>query len=279
MNSTLLIIWVLTGIIHMVNTLIYSVRLSGVKTQRLALALSLFNIIFIFSQMAYSIQAPLFANFVERSIKEAEKTGTLSFLAVDISWEIRGILLAATVGTVIGTLLIPSFVRIFVKGIYAFEQVSSVPKLFLMMFFRPGKLKSLVKDIRLPNHEVVKGNQSLGLPKTFLLLNILITGIYTTGILSSIFAGVFIHEFRTTAANLANVINGMATVLFVTLVDPTAASITDQAIRGVRQEKEVQSMVMYLALSRIAGTILAQLLLWPAAQLIVLITRLITSLG
>ena len=37
----LLIVAALTAVIHMINTLIYAVRISGVRTQRLATALSL----------------------------------------------------------------------------------------------------------------------------------------------------------------------------------------------------------------------------------------------
>lgn len=277
MNITLIIIWILTGVVHMINTLAYSVRLSGVKTRRLALALSLFNIIFIASQLANSIQAPLFANFIERSISSAQATGTLEQLAGDISWEIRGVLLAATAGTVLGAILIPFFYRFFVKVIYVFEQVGSVPRLILLVF-SPAKLREILAG-RVEQYEEPKEPAYRGIPKTFLVLNIIVTGIYTTGVLSSVFAGVLIPEFRSTATTLANVVNGFATVLLVILVDPIVARIIDQANRGDRTEAEVKKMVNYLAVTRIGGTVLAQVLLWPAAYFIVWITKLISTLG
>ncbi|KUK40790.1 MAG: hypothetical protein XD69_1163, partial [Clostridia bacterium 62_21] len=74
---------------------------------------------------------------------------------------------------------------------------------------------------------------------------------------------------------LAPLVNGVATVLAATVVDPTAAMITDQALRGVRGEEDVKLMVMYLALTRLLGTMLAQVLFLPAAEAIYLVARLI----
>lgn len=277
MNIGLIIVFVLTGVIHMINTLAYAVRLSGVKTKRLAIALSLFNIIFITSQTANSIQGPLFNGYIETAIQKAQKSGTLAELPSIIGWDIRTVLLAATIGTIVGSLLIPSFVRIFTKAILLFEQVGSVPKLILMLF-SPKKLAKIVKEVSVPSTEVVREGIRKGIPRKVLLLNIIITGVYTTGVLSSIMAGVMIPAFRSTAVQLANLINGVATVLLATIVDPITASITDQAIRGVRSEEDVKNMTMYLAFSRIAGTLFAQVIFIPAAYAVIEITKIIVKL-
>ena len=63
-------------------------------------------------------------------------------------------------------------------------------------------------------------------------------------------------------------VNGVATILSATVVEPTAAAITDQAMRGERGEEDVKQMVIYLALTRILGTALAQLIFVPAAYLV-----------
>lgn len=277
MSPGLIVVFVLTGVIHLVNTLAYAVRLSGVKTKRLAIALSLFNIIFITSQTANSIQGPLFNGYIETAIRNAKTPQALAQLPDIIIWDIRMVLIAATIGTIFGTLLIPSFVRIFTKGILLFEQVGSVPRLMLMLF-SPKKVAKILADVKLPSTESVKEGLKKGIPKKILLLNIIITGVYTTGILSAIMAGVMLPDFRSTAVQLANVINGVATVLLATLVDPVTANIVDQSIRGVRSEEDVKSLTMYLAFSRIAGTVFAQIIFLPAAYVVIEITRMIIKL-
>jgi len=70
-------------------------------------------------------------------------------------------------------------------------------------------------------------------------------------------------------------VNGAATILAATVVDPTAAMITDQALRGQRPERDVKSTVAFLALTRLLGTLLAQILFVPAAWLVRWVTALI----
>jgi hypothetical protein len=52
------------------------------------------------------------------------------------------------------------------------------------------------------------------------------------------------------------------------IVDPTSAYIVDQAAKGERTLANVKSMVFYLALTAVIGTLLSQALLYPAAWFI-----------
>ena len=45
MDAGLLIICALTFVIHLIGTLAYSVRIAGTRTRRIALSLSLFNVL------------------------------------------------------------------------------------------------------------------------------------------------------------------------------------------------------------------------------------------
>jgi hypothetical protein len=108
-----------------------------------------------------------------------------------------------------------------------------------------------------------------GIPQTFLWINLVVVSIYTIGVLSSLYAGALVPEFRITASQLSAIVNGIATILLVTLVDPTCAYITDQAIKGKRKESDVRAMVFYIIIGRVVGTlILAQLLFLPSAEYI-----------
>lgn len=284
----LLAVAILTAVIHLINTLTYSVRLSGVRTGKLATAFSLFNVIFLLASTANSIQGPLMASIVERAIKagsvqiSGKITGAellsqplyqaqLAFL----EHQIRFIILGATVGTIIGAALIPAFVHIFIRAITLFEECGSVPQLIGKVLMSPGLLFSRSRRLNLPSRNSFKllTVRRLAIPKTFLVLNIVVTGAYTIGVLSSLYAGALFPDFRQTATVLSPVINGVATVLAATIVDPTAAAITDQALRGERSEDDVKMMSLYLAGTRILGTLFAQVIFLPAAYFVKFIAQ------
>jgi len=276
----LLVVAVLTAVIHLINTLTYSVRLSGVRTRRLATAVSLFNVIFLLASTANTIQGPLLSSIVERAINigEAQARGRIPAdqliyqpvyqeQLVLLEQNIRFVIAAATVGTLVGTILIPAFVRIFIRAIFLFEETGSVPRMIGMVIVSPRRIFQLTRQVCLPRKDSLKliTARRISIPKGFLILNIIVTGVYTTGVLSSLYAGALFPEFRSTAALLSAVVNGIATVLAATVVDPTAASITDQALRGERSEDDVKQMALYLSCTRILGTIFAQVIFLPSA--------------
>lgn len=273
MVERLVPILIFTGIIHLTATLGYSVRLAGVRTQRLAIAFSLWNVTSLVSSTANTIQAPLLGSVLDESYKLLQHGTAGIFAAVES--ELRSVIVAATVGTVLGTLLLPSFVRLFIKGIFLFERVRSVPRM-IGMVFRPKMLKAMAANVSLPKIKTAKRViRSKGVPRRIVVLNTFVTGIWTIGVLAALYAGFLDHEHVRTTTTMSGIINGVATLLGVLLIDPHVASITDEAARGIRSDEDVQSLSMYLAFSRIAGTILAQALFVPAADFIVFIARLL----
>ena len=288
----LIIVVVLTAIIHLINTLVYSVRPAGILTNRLATAYSLFNLIFLVSQTANMLQAPLLSSIIEHAIIRGELSTSSATALVQsaayqkeigiLNCQIRTVILGATLGTLIGALFIPTFITIFTRGIKLFDQVKSVPKVIILVLFSPRKVAKMAKNIvRVPNRKFFKQavSQKLAIPKKFLVLNVFVTGIYTTSVLSSLYAGALFPEFRTTATLLSGIINGIATILFATIVDPTAAGITDQALRGERTEKDIKQMSFYLAFTRLLGTIMAQFFFVPAALIIKYVAHMIAQGG
>lgn len=136
MMEKLLIICVFVGIIHMIETLAYSVRLAGLKTGKLVVALSLFNIIVIVSRTANMVQAPLTGKLGD-AVQSKEDLSLLLH-------QLQTILLAASIGTIAGALLIPSFVSIFSRMISHLEVAGSVPKMMktLLPYIRWKKQKT-----------------------------------------------------------------------------------------------------------------------------------------
>src|SRR4029453_4725643 len=103
MDSGLLLIGGLTFVIHLIGTLAYSVRIAGTRTRRIALSLSLFNVLILVSRTSNSFQAPLLANRGEQNIAAGVPRGVSDF---------RWLLAFAPAATLMGALLIPTFQRL-----------------------------------------------------------------------------------------------------------------------------------------------------------------------
>lgn len=262
----LLIVCFFTMIINLIDTLSYSIRPSGVRTRKLAVSLSLFNIMAVISRLSNMIQGPFLGSLVDISIKYK----MVSALSIDM----RFVLLSATLGAVIGAPLMPTFVSVFSSAINGMEKAGSVPKLVLMSL-KWSSIKKIRTKIVLPKFRMLKGIKETKIPKSFLVYNVIITSIYTTGIISSLYAGALLPEFRTTASLLSGIVNGFATILLTVIVDPVAALITDQALAGKRTQQDVNTMVILLVFGKIIGTLLAQIVFVPASHLILFVTKLI----
>lgn len=269
--SRLLLVAGTMAVIHAIMTFAYAVRLAGVRTGRLAISLSLYNIIFLAASTANAIQVPVLAKMVEETIMafQGVPENYLPGLIADMRLTLGG----AAVGTLVAALFLPSFVNIFVRAIMWFEETGSLPKL-LKTALNSRRLKAVVESVELPRWSAIKGMLSpqamanLKIPKGFLWANIFITALHATGLQAAMLAGGILPEFRTTASGLSSVVYGGATLGLALIVDPVAAMVTDQTLRGDRSEEDVRQMVSYLVLTRLIGTVLSQLILVPGAYAI-----------
>jgi hypothetical protein len=265
-----LIVCILTGIINFTETAASSLRLAGIRTRQIATSLSFVNATLLITRTSNMLQAPFVGGLVDHSIM----VGNPAYLINGF----RMIIFAAFVGNLAGAICTPFFVAVFTQAILRFEKGGSVPRLIAAAFL-PKNLKAIVRSFRLPTKGSFINLSLKGMPQTFLWLNLVVVSIYTIGVLSSLFAGALVPEFRITASQLSAIVNGIATILLVSLVDPTCAYITDQAVRGKRKESDVRAMVFYIILGRVAGTlILSQLLFLPAAEYIKSATLLVKGM-
>jgi Alternate to MurJ len=93
------------------------------------------------------------------------------------------------------------------------------------------------------------------------------------GVFAALYAGYLKPELRVTASTLSSVVNGVATVLMFVFIDPHMSMMTDDVVEGRVSEPSFRQAVVWLVGSRFAGTLLAQLLLVPAATVIVYIAE------
>ena len=264
----LAVILILTGIVHCLDTASYASRIAGARTGRLALTGALFSIVSLASRAAYTLQAPLLGSAVDRMVHTQNVTG----LGTYFHW----IIAAASAGTLLGAMLVPTFASLFSRGAVAYEFHGSFPALLLHTLSLRG-FSRISQHFRLPLPETLQRASRFRLPRSFLLLNIVVTAIYTVGVSSTIYASALAPDLVRTATTLSGVINGFGTLLLVILIDPVSALITDQALRGSRPLSEVTHIVIWQVVGRFAGTLFAQLLFLPAALVVVRVAHLLSA--
>ncbi|MGB9793070.1 MAG: lipid II flippase family protein [Thermacetogeniaceae bacterium] len=279
----IVLVAILTGLIHLVDTLFYGVRFSGVKTRHLATAYSLYQIISILAMTANLVQAPLLSSVVEQAIN----AGCIAYSAHlnTLRKSIRLIILAGSGGTALAMMVTPLFVVLFNRLIFLFEGIGSIPRLICALF-SPARfpkvfhaLRSMARAVLFSGWKFSRIYPQGQLHLRLFIANVAVVAIWTTGVLSALYAAAMLPPYRSTATLLSGVVNGIAVVLAAIFIDPVIAMITDQAMQGLRSESEFGQLTFLLILSRLLGTFFAQLLFLPAASLVKYATMLIVQIS
>jgi hypothetical protein len=264
MTNQITIVLALTFVINLITTLSYSVRIVGIRTGRIAISFALFNILVLISRTANGFQAPLLAKTIEMDINQGLLENVMPF---------RYIILACTVATLVGAFLIPTFQRVLSKAVLQFSVHKSVPKLLFHGFSKAGILhfkESLAIPARANLSQLQLDRQ---FPWGIFLMNVVAVTIVTIGVLSAVYAGYITPEYRTTASSLSAFINGLATILMFTFIDPHLSAMTDDVVMGKCSENTFRKYVIYMVAARLLGTLLAQALFLPCAELLAQIAK------
>lgn len=265
MDTQLAIICLLTFVIHLIGTLAYSVRIAGVRTRRIAISFALFNILVMVSRTSNSFQGPFLAKRVEANLVPHAPHNLLA----DFRW----LLLSATVATVAGAFLIPTFQRLFSRAVLDFQTHRSIPQLILRMLFTGG-LSQMKESVSLP----AAGNVTAlaarhGVSPGTIVLNVVAIALWTVGGFAALYAGYLNPQLRATSIALSSIVNGTATILLFIFIDPAMSVMTDDVVEGRLSEPSFRRTIVWLVGSRFAGTLLAQLLLIPAATVIIYVAE------
>ena len=264
MLRPVLIAGILLAVMSIVDTLSYGVRTAGVYKKRLAISLSLFNILVIVSRLSNMFMAPVLGNFPDKVYQQAyDAADVLVALRIDLGFVIGGVLL--------GALLTPWFINITGRGIEVLEEKGNLPATIW---------HGLKRIWRVPAYARVPSAKSLGehmnfraIPSGFLIFNVLVTCFYSIGVMSTILAASWDHSLAVTTAMLSGIVNGIATMLLFTIVDPPAAVLIDGCIAGKRPDSHAKTMNAMLVLTRLAGCVLAVFLLPLMAQYVMTVSR------
>jgi hypothetical protein len=272
MNTPLIIVCFFTFAIHTTESIAYSMRLAGVRTKQIAIAMAFVTSTLLISRLSNMFQAPFLGVMVDTAILNPTDT-SLHLLEM----QFRLVILSAFFGALFGAFLTPTAVVLFRKAILHFGETGSIPRL-VFRALKPKNIVAIFKTFRLPKLSSLHSISAKNLPKTFLLFNVAVTSVYVIGVMCSLLAGAYMPEFRSTAIQLSGIVNGLATIMFTIFVDPPGARITDQALNNVRPEDDVRSVVFFLQCGKMLGTlILAQLLFRPMTLYIITVTKLIKN--
>ena len=266
----------------------YAARLAGVRTGRIATSISLFNLFVTASRLATLIYTLMLGPLADRAGNAVRELlpkiphvppSSLAQIAIahvqhTFELQLRLIIVAGTLGTILGSLLLPMFTYMYVRGVRSFERTRSLPH-SLARLFHPRVVLDILRHIRVPALRELLSFSPRHIPKRLLVFNVVVTGIYAIGVVAAYYASVLDVNVARTAIGISGIINGIGTVAFTFFVDPTSSIIVDEAVKGERPHEDVKAMVFYLALTAIIGWLLSQFILWPSAEIIKVVAHLV----
>lgn len=254
----------------------YAARLAGVQTKRIATSISLYNLFMTVGRLAtlFSVFfiAPLSDAAGNAATQLQSHAGDLAVWQHVFESQLRLIVLAGTLGMLLFAVLLPMFTYLFRRGVKSFEQRGSVPHAVAQLL-KPRNVLHVLRSEHLPSLQQLRSFDWRTVPKRLLISNVLVTGVYSIGVQAAFLASVLDPSVARTATSLSGVINGIGTILFTLFVDPTSSMITDQAIHAKRSVEEVRTMVFYLSLTAIVGSLLSQIIFVQAALVIEYVAR------
>ncbi|KIL43237.1 lipid II flippase Amj family protein [Jeotgalibacillus campisalis] len=257
LSEKLILIALFIFIIHSVETLAYAVRLSGARVKMIASALSLFNIMVIVSRLANMMQQPFTGNLIDTAPKE----NTLEF----VETQFRILIGASTAGTVFGMILLPTFIALFSRAIiHLSEEKGSVPSL-MKRIVSIQYIKRGITHFSLPKFSYLQNTRIKDIPISLFVANMVITAIYTIGVLAALYAALLVPDRAGTAIMASGLINGIATILLVIIIDPKISVLADDVVNQRGSYEKLKSISIMMVTSRLLGTLLAQILfIWGA---------------
>jgi hypothetical protein len=258
---------VLNGFLQAVQVGAYAARVAGVMTGRIGTSISLFSLFVTASRFANMFYAPMLGTLSDRAGYVLHDPSLAPAEAAQFEWQMRAIVFSGTAGTLLGAIFLPTFVYLFVRGVGAFERRGSIPSALLRLS-DPRVWLDVIRTVRLPSPQLFSRYSIKDVPAKLLIGNLVVTGVYAIGVVASYYASILRPEVARTALSASGLVNGIATIAFSLIVDPTSAFIVDQAAKGERTLDHVKSMVFYLALTAVLGTLASQALLYPAAWFI-----------
>lgn len=255
-------------VITMIDTLAYSTRISGARVKLVATALSLFSTMVIFSRFSTMFQQPLTAKL----IADAPDINKMTF----VQEQYRILLGVTSLGVLFGIFLFPTFIGLFTRAIIQLSNENGSILILMKKWINIKGIKKAFKCFKLPRLSYLNGITLKTIPKRLFVINVLITAIYTVGVLSSLYASLLVKpELSQAAVMSSGIINGVATILLTLFIDPKVSVLADRVVKKENGYIFLKSYSLTMIGSKFLGTVFAQLLFIPAAYYVAWFSRFI----
>lgn len=258
-DPLLLLIMAMASFVSMCTSLQVATRPAAVETGHVTTSLTLGQLVFIVTRFGNMFYLPLLGNYVD----QATRTGNTDLLMDQVRW----VIVASASGAMIAFLLLPSFVKLCAHGVRSIY-LRGVPRAGLNLLRSRRAWGKVLGSLRRPSLLGTTLFDREGVPLKFILANVAASAIWTVGALAAITVSGLRPEFKQTALLLSGLVNSFAAIMFSVWVDPQAAVITDQAVRGDRPKRHVTITAIQLVLGNFLGGLLGLLVLDPAVSLI-----------
>src|SRR5580698_10163869 len=106
-SSQLVLAIVLNCIVQAIQIGAYAARLAGVQSGRIGTSISLFNLFVTASRFANLIYAPMLGTISDRTAHAMHDAAFRGPVIHQFEWQVRLIVFAGTLGTIVGALLLP----------------------------------------------------------------------------------------------------------------------------------------------------------------------------
>lgn len=134
-------------------------------------------------------------------------------------------------------------------------------------------IKRGITHFSLPKFSYFQGMKIKDIPIRLFCVNMIITAIYTIGVLSALYASLLAPERQSPAIMASGLINGIATILLVIFIDPKISVIADDVVNQRGSYNKLKNMSIMMVTSRFFGTMLAQFLFIGGARYIAWFTK------
>ena len=240
--TVLLTVCLLYFVIHFIGTVAYAPRITGVLSGRLSLSISIANILSVIARFASALMVPILSKQIESSLIINPKPA-------DIPNDYIPFFGMAIIGTWVGTLCFKQSIKFIYYTVVAYDVQSNILLQMLKVLLTLRAKENIQLHIATVNFKKIDYQ--------YILLNVLVTCIYTSATLAAIYSAYIVPQYRVTSLSCAFLINGVGTVIFATILDPYVTSITDATIAGTETFPHFYYRIKVFIYSRLVGVVLS----------------------
>ena len=234
-------------------------KLISVETKRWSTTLSTFQIIYLFPRTIGVFQIPLITLYTESAINSKEKIAITFY---------QGIILFNSFGLIIGTLLLPFFVKSLkeiILNIYAKDSFKNQFFQSLRNFFKLDNYATFFSEFKLFKFY----DKKIFLNDTFS------TYLMVIAFPACILAGYQIPAYRATIISLVSIIYGVSSTISVLYIETKISLLTDKSFHSQIELHHYKAMLFDCLKGKILGTLIGVITLPFVAEILVYIFKLI----